>query len=584
MNLPGSNLVWRLITGDPNLGEVASSYHDPTMVLLSVLVAVLAGFAALTIVDRMRVKNQNESGWWIWLGFGALTMGVGIWAMHFTGMIAYQTPVQVDYDLFLTIISVIPALLGGGVMIYYMNFDLHSMTIPHVTWAALLLAVGIGTMHYIGMEAMRMQAHLRYQAGLFVLSILVALVLALIAFYAKFLLTSDDESAAYTVDVATWGYRGVGAILIGFAVAGMHYTAMSATRLYPDESLVVEPGMGFAPEAMGFAIGGFTTLYLTGVIIAVQISKNLAVRDIIADQAEALAAGNFDAPVLQKDVGGRLGSAFQGMVSNFETAANQAKAISSGELNAPVLDETVRGAFGQSFQRMIEQLTQLIKKLKQTINQLDDISIEIRSTTDELLQSSQKLSASTETASETTEEGQEVVKEMSKTMDKINDASEEIQDAIEVIDDIASRTKLLSLNAAVEAAKAGEEGEGFAVVAEEVGQLAQQSMGAAETIHETIEESVDRTEVGAKKAQQSEQALRQIHEQIQDVSQQMRKISSNNHRDSSPGKTTSSDPSTSLENGEATSSVEQLTKQAESMEQLVDELSSSLEQFTLNQS
>jgi methyl-accepting chemotaxis protein len=557
------------------------------MVFLSILVAVIAGFAALTIVDRMRVIDRGESTWWGWLIFGSITLGIGIWAMHFTGMIAYQTSISIDYGLSFTFLSILPATLGGGFAVYYMSFRYDEITLVQTWMGALFLATGIGGMHYLGMEAMKMKAYLRYDFFLFVLSLLVAFVLALLAFYAKFFLVADDESEALNVNGTTWLYRGMSATLVGGAIAGMHYTAMTATRLYPDKTIEVQAGMGFPPELMGFAIGGFVTVYLGGVIITVLISKNLAVRKIISDQAEAIAVGNFNSETLNRDAGGRLGRAFRMMVKNLRTAARQAQSISKGDLGDPILDETVRGDFGESFERMVDQLTELISQLKQSGKRLERISEEIRSTSDALHDSSEELSQATESAYRTTREGQDVVREMTETMNRITEDSEEIQIAVDLIDDIANRTKLLSLNAAVEAAKAGEEGEGFAVVAEEVGELARQSKEAAETIHETIQSSVDRTKKGAKKAEKSEQALDDIGDQIQKVTQQMEQISSaetrsNSEKNESAGFTTSAEAGDhEPRSSESRSSVDQLLEQAEAMEQIVEKIRTSVDHFTL---
>lgn len=582
-NFPGNNIFWRLISTDPGLGELAEAHHDPILVIISVFIAVLGGFTSLTIIDRMRVIDRFKNEWWVWLGVGGLSLGVGIWSMHFTGMIAYEIPIDVEFTLGMTLFSMIPAIIGAGIAIYYMSFSLKQVTERTIVIASLFLALGIGTMHYSGMEAMRMQAHLRYDATLFITSIIVAFVLALVAFFSKFQLISEKEGAAYQVNTATWLFRGISAIFIGFAVSGMHYTAMSATRVYPDSSVVTQAGIGFPEGTLGFTIGGFSTIFLTGVIIAVQISKNMAVRRIITNQAEAIALGNFDSDILKTNLGGRLGQAFDEMVNNLRLSANQADAISRGELGAEVLDRQVSGEFGESFQRMVQKFTKLISELKHTIDRVENITEKIRTTSTQLKTSSQELSQAANNAAQITEDGQEVIEDMADTMHQITTDSDMIEDAIGVIDDITFQTKILSLNAAVEAANAGEDGSGFAVVADEVRQLSDRTSDAAEEISKTIEKSVERTQTGADRAERSQEVLENIAEQIQRVDRRMNEISAN-HKTQSDNETNQSDALVSESKDSPVSSkplTEEMSEQAEFLEEVVEKLSEAIDQFEL---
>ena len=109
-------------------------------------------------------------------------------------------------------------------------------------------------------------------------------------------------------------------------------------------------------------------------------------------------------------------------------------------------------------------------------------------------------------------EGNEQMKEMLQSMDKINESSENISRIIKVIDDIAFQTNILALNAAVEAARAGVHGKGFAVVAEEVRNLAERSAKAAKETAELIEGSVKTVGIGAKLADKTAEALKEIME------------------------------------------------------------------------
>ena len=88
--------------------------HDAALVVLSVLVAALASYTALTLSNRI---VASAKGGHLWLGFGALSMGTGIWAMHFIGMLAVSLPVSVSFHGGFTLLSFLPALLASVVAV-----------------------------------------------------------------------------------------------------------------------------------------------------------------------------------------------------------------------------------------------------------------------------------------------------------------------------------------------------------------------------------------------------------------------------------------------------------------------------------
>jgi methyl-accepting chemotaxis protein len=115
-----------------------------------------------------------------------------------------------------------------------------------------------------------------------------------------------------------------------------------------------------------------------------------------------------------------------------------------------------------------------------------------------------------DTARQSSDKGVESMQEMSKAIDKIKASTDATAKIVKTIDDIAFQTNLLALNAAVEAARAGESGRGFAIVAEEVRNLAKRSADAARNTAAMIEESVKNAEFGVEINQRVMKDLKEI--------------------------------------------------------------------------
>ncbi|HEY8382462.1 MAG TPA: MHYT domain-containing protein [Microvirga sp.] len=189
-----------------------SGAHDLVLVVLSVFVAAFASYTALDTAGRIKAPDgrlRKE-----WLAAAAIVMGGGIWAMHFVGMLAFQLPVQVSFDIGLTLVSLILPVVVTGVGFFVMSRR-------RAGWATLaasglLMGLGIAAMHYTGMAAMHMTADLHYSALGVGLSILIAIGASIAALWLAFRKASRFEKV-------------MAASLMGIAIAGMHYTAMHAT-------------------------------------------------------------------------------------------------------------------------------------------------------------------------------------------------------------------------------------------------------------------------------------------------------------------------------------------------------------------
>lgn len=115
------------------------------------------------------------------------------------------------------------------------------------------------------------------------------------------------------------------------------------------------------------------------------------------------------------------------------------------------------------------------------------------------------------------QQGDAQMKKLVHAMNEISNTSSEIEKIIKTIDDIAFQTNILSLNAAVEAARAGSAGKGFAVVADEVRSLAGKSAEAAKDTTALIQSTLTAITAGSQMVTETEKALTQISTKAQSV-------------------------------------------------------------------
>jgi diguanylate cyclase (GGDEF)-like protein len=211
-----------------DLRDALAESFSPVLVVASYLIAALASYAGL-LMSTCIVNAESARGRWAWLIGGSAAMGIGVWAMHFTGMLALTLPVPVTYDLPVTVLSAVPAILASALALHVMSGrgNRHRRYLIGGT----LVGAGIGAMHYIGMAAMRVQYCVHpYDPRLFVLSVVVAVLLGIAAFYTGDLRLPFGGSQGERIRLF------VGAGLMGLAIAGMHYTAMAAVAFLPSSS------------------------------------------------------------------------------------------------------------------------------------------------------------------------------------------------------------------------------------------------------------------------------------------------------------------------------------------------------------
>ncbi len=151
--------------------------YDPSLVALSIAIAVLASYTALDLGGRIRGATPGER--WGWLGSASLAMGGGIWAMHFVGMLAFEMGMPVVYGVGLTLLSFVVAVGSTGAA--FAGVTRLGARPRDILLSGPLMGVGVAAMHYTGMAAMRVPGNLAYDLPVVAISVLIAVTAATVA-------------------------------------------------------------------------------------------------------------------------------------------------------------------------------------------------------------------------------------------------------------------------------------------------------------------------------------------------------------------------------------------------------------------
>ena len=247
------------------------SSYDLPMVLVSVSIAIFSSFCAFEMVERLS-RNTSRN---FWLPMGALILGVGVWAMHFIGMLAFRLDCDVTYDPWITAASVAPGIVAAIITLNSIASD--TMSIGKRILGGLSMGAGIGLMHFSGMAAIRLDGILRYDPYLFFFSLFAALALATAALFVK------PWLRRLRIGCQTLLPSMVGGTILGGAISSMHYIAMEAAYFihqHPDgdETVIVAT----SPILLAIIVTAVALmLVVTGILVTYLSVKIASIRNHI---------------------------------------------------------------------------------------------------------------------------------------------------------------------------------------------------------------------------------------------------------------------------------------------------------------
>ncbi len=319
-----------------------------------------------------------------------------------------------------------------------------------------------------------------------------------------------------------------------------------------------------------------------------------------------LAGGDYAArsPIKTQDEFGQFSSAFNNLLDDRVASLAQAEAtnkrneaailrlmnelgdVAEGDLTArATVSEDITGAVADSVNYTVSELSSVVTRINQTAGQVASASVDAQKTSQELLSAAEKqsqqiaqttssvlqvadaLSGVSENAAqsvtvarqslEAAEQGAKAVhnsiagmneirdqiQDTSKRIKRLGESSQEIGEIVELIADITDQTNILALNAAIQAASAGEAGRGFSVVAEEVQRLAERSGDATKriaalvrTIQGDTQEAISAMErstqgvvQGTKVSDAAGQALQEIQRRSREVAELIEGVASTSY-------------------------------------------------------
>ncbi|EHM49614.1 putative bifunctional diguanylate cyclase/phosphodiesterase [Yokenella regensburgei] len=231
------------------------SHYDHILVAVSFLVAILASYTALNMAGRVSISSGRTA--YVWLIGGGCSMGVGIWAMHFIGMLAMDLSMRISYDSTLTALSLVIAISAALFALWLVSTE--QLRLRRLLPGALILGAGISAMHYTGMAAMEVVPRIVWDWRWVTLSIIIALVASLAALWLTFRLRHEAAQVALM--------RLGAAVLMGIAIAGMHYTGMMAAQ-FPPHMAMHHDGVNSSWLAILVSV---ITLFILGITLLVSL-------------------------------------------------------------------------------------------------------------------------------------------------------------------------------------------------------------------------------------------------------------------------------------------------------------------------
>ncbi len=322
------------------LNAVMVGGYNPRLVALSVFIAIAASYAALDLAAR--VTSSHGRARWRWLIGGGTAMGIGIWSMHYVGMLAFLLPVPVEYDWPTVLASLIAAILASIVALFVVSRQ--KMGVLQILAGGVMMGGGIAGMHYIGMAAMRLPAMCHYSPSIVLLSIVLAFVISLAALWLTFRFRGENEP---------WAWQKIlSALVMGGAIPIMHYTGMAAASF--TRSPLDRADLSHSLSISSLGVAG--VIVVTFMVLGLTLLTSLVDRQFSAQNLELEASEGRKSAFIEMALDCIITVDSEGRITEFNPAAERTFEFTRAEVLGkdlaemiipPALRETLRKGMGR---------------------------------------------------------------------------------------------------------------------------------------------------------------------------------------------------------------------------------------------
>lgn len=279
--------------------------YDYRLVALSVVIAVLASYAALDLAGR--VTSARGAARAVWLSGGATAMGIGIWSMHYVGMLAFRLPVAVQYDWPTVLLSLLAAIFASAIALFVVSRK--KMGLLRAALGSVFMGSAIAGMHYIGMAAMRLPAMCHYSRGMVTISVVLAIVISLVALWLTFHFRRETRSGGWR--------KALSAVVMGAAVPVMHYTGMAAAS-FSSSKLI----SGDLSHALSISSVGTTgIIVVTFMVLGLTVLTSLVDRRFSAQALELESSEKRSRQILESALDAFVGMNSKGTIVDWNAQA-----------------------------------------------------------------------------------------------------------------------------------------------------------------------------------------------------------------------------------------------------------------------